>query len=124
MTAEPDGPPLAGREEAMAQAVATLLEPVLAQLGHKLDAISAQLEAILAYVAPGDGEAISQLIALSQEFPAWAVWLPSQGSPWVAIRPASSRVPDPGLPTMWARAATSAELAGRMRAIDRQLALP
>jgi hypothetical protein len=132
MTPEPDDlPPLPGRGEAMAQEVATLLEPVLAQLGHQLDAISAQLEAMLARpdamrplagVAAGCREAIDQLIVLSREFPAWAVWLPYQGRPWVAARAASSRVPGPGLPMVWVDAISAPELAARMRAVDGQLA--
>lgn len=49
MALQPDDqPPLTGREQAIAQAVATLLRPLLTQLDHKLDALSAQLEAILA----------------------------------------------------------------------------
>jgi hypothetical protein len=48
MAPQPDDLPLlTGREKTIAQAVATLLEPLLTRLEHKLDAISAQLEAIL-----------------------------------------------------------------------------
>jgi hypothetical protein len=125
MTPEPgDLPPLTGREETMAQAVATFLEPVLAQLGHKLDAISAQLEAMLGHVAPWDTEAIGQLAVLSREFPAWAVWLPHRGRPWIAARAASSRPPGPGLPMVWADAPSAAKLADLMRRADEQLPSP
>jgi hypothetical protein len=125
MTPHPDDlPPLPGRGEATAQAVATLLEPVLAQLGHQLDAISAQLEAMLALAAPSDGEAIGQLIDLHREFPAWAVWLPHHGRPWVAARMASSRAPGAGLPMVWADASSAAGLAAKMRAVDGQLPSP
>jgi len=125
MTAEPDDPPpLTGREETMAQAVTTLLEPILIQLSSKLDAISAQLEAIFGRVAPWDTEAISQLLALSREFPAWAVWLPHRGRPWIATRAASSRAPGPGLPMVWTDAPSAPELAARMRAVDGQLPSP
>jgi hypothetical protein len=80
------------------------------------------LREALAHVAPGgDREAISQLIALSLEFPAWAVWLPHRGRPWIATRAASSRPPGPGLPMVWADAISAAELAAKMRAVDGQL---
>jgi hypothetical protein len=80
------------------------------------------LREALAGVAPGDREAISQLIALHREFPAWAVWLPRRGGPWVATRMASSRAPGPGLPMVWVEAMTATELARRMQAMDEQLA--
>ena len=82
------------------------------------------LREALAGAAPGDREAISQLIALHREFPAWAVWPSHRGRPWIATRAASSRAPGPGLPMIWVDAATAAGLAGRMRAVDGQLASP
>lgn len=85
------------------------------------DWISSLREA-LADVSSEDRAAISQLIVLYREFPAWAVWLPHQGRPWAAVRPASSRTPGPGLPMVWVEAMTVTELAGRMRAIEGQLA--
>jgi hypothetical protein len=81
------------------------------------------LREVLAGVAPGDREAIGQLIVLVREFPGWAVWLPRRGGPWVATRMASSRAPGPGLPMVWVDAMI-AELARRMRAVDEQLASP
>jgi hypothetical protein len=69
-------------------------------------------------------QAIGEVIALYGEFPAWAVWLPYQGRAWAAVRPASPRPPGPDLPMVWIHAATSVELADRMRAVDAQLAGP
>lgn len=76
--------------------------------------------------APGTaaGNLIIEVIALHQEFPAWAVWLPSTGNGWAAVRPASSRAPGPDLPMVWLHAATSAELAAGMRRVDAQLDRP
>jgi hypothetical protein len=78
----------------------------------------------LAGLGPEDRHAISQVIALHREFPAWAVWLPHGGSPWTAVRPASARAPGPDLPMIWVHADTAAELAARLRGADAQLALP
>ncbi len=68
------------------------------------------------------GRAVAEIIVLHREFPAWAVWLPYGGSSWAAVRPASARPPGPDLPMVWVHAATPAELADRMRAVDLQLA--
>ena len=65
--------------------------------------------------------AISQLIVLHREFPAWAVWLPHEGRPWAAVRPASARPPGPDLPMIWVQAETAADLAARMRRANAQL---
>lgn len=65
---------------------------------------------------------IAEVIMLHREFPAWAVWLPGQGLSWAAVRPASARAPGPDLPMVWVHAATPADLADRMRAVDGQLA--
>jgi hypothetical protein len=65
---------------------------------------------------------IAEVIMLHRKFPAWAVWLPGQGRSWAAVRPASARAPGPDLPMVWVHAATLADLAGRMRAVDGQLA--
>jgi hypothetical protein len=62
----------------------------------------------------------AEIVALYGEFPAWAVWLPVRGA-WVAVRPASSRPPDPHLPTIWVHASSAGELAVRMRASQAQL---
>jgi hypothetical protein len=70
------------------------------------------------------GGAIGQVVVLYREFPAWAVWLPHGGGQWTAVRPASARAPGPDLPMVWVYAATSAELAERMRGVDAQLARP
>jgi hypothetical protein len=64
---------------------------------------------------------IIEVIALHQEFPAWAVWLPWRDGRWTAVRPASSRAPGPELPMVWLHAATSRELAEGMRRADAQL---
>jgi 3-deoxy-D-manno-octulosonic-acid transferase len=71
----------------------------------------------------GGGEAArvaAELITLYGEFPAWAVWLPAGGT-WTAVRPASSRPPDPRLPMIWVHAASAGELAVAMRASQAQL---
>jgi hypothetical protein len=67
---------------------------------------------------------VAETIVLHRDFPAWAVWLPYRGRPWAAVRPASARHPGPDLPMLWVHAATSAELADRMRGADAQLAGP
>jgi len=78
----------------------------------------------LAGLGPEDRQAMSQVIALHREFPAWAVWLPYRGRPWTAVRPASARAPGPDLPMIWVHAGTAAELAAPMRSADAQLAPP
>ncbi len=67
------------------------------------------------------GPAVTAVIRLYQEFPAWAVWLPRGGGPWVAARPASAECPAVGLPMVWVHAGTATELANRMRGVDWQL---
>jgi len=66
--------------------------------------------------------AVSEVVVLWQEFPAWAVWLPHGGRQWTAVRPASARAPGPDLPMIWVHAAVPSELADRMRGVDAQLA--
>jgi hypothetical protein len=83
--------------------------------------ISPRLAAALAGIAPGAWPDIAEIIALHREFPAWAVWLPHRGRPWIAVRAASARAAGPDLPMIWAQARTAAELADRMRATDAQL---
>lgn len=68
-----------------------------------------------------NGPAITGIIDLYREFPAWAVWLPRQGGPWAAARPSSERLPVPDLPMIWVHAETSDELADRMRSVEWQL---
>jgi hypothetical protein len=65
-----------------------------------------------------DAEQAATLLA---DYPAWAIWLPAVGREWTAVRPASSRPPGPGLPLLWAHAATSDGLARKMRALDEQV---
>lgn len=67
-------------------------------------------------------QAIAEIISLYREFRVWAVWLPSGGRSWTAVRPASARVPGPDLPMIWVHAATSVELGDHMRRVDAQLA--
>jgi hypothetical protein len=86
------------------------------------DGISPALAEALAGLDAGARSAVSQVIVLHREFPAWAVWLPHGGRRWTAVRPASARAPGPDLPMVWVHAATSAELAERMRGVDAQLA--
>jgi hypothetical protein len=86
------------------------------------DGISPRLPEALAGLDAEARSVISQVIVLHREFPAWAVWLPHGGRQWTAVRPASARAPGPDLPMIWVHAATSAELAERMRGVDAQLA--
>jgi hypothetical protein len=86
--------------------------------------VSRQLLEVLAGLDAEARQAIGQVIALYREFPAWAVWLPHAGRPWIALRPASARAPGPDLPMVWTQAGTAAELAARMRGADAQLAPP
>jgi len=83
--------------------------------------ISPSLLEALAGLGPEDRQAITEVIALYREFPAWAVWLPHGARQWTAVRPASARAPGPDLPMIWVHAATPAELADRMRGVDGQL---
>jgi hypothetical protein len=86
---------------------------------------ASQLPEALNGLDPEARQAIIQVITLHRELPAWAVWLPHAGRLWTAVRPASARAPGPDLPMIWVRsAATAAELAERMRAVDEQLASP
>jgi hypothetical protein len=73
--------------------------------------------------APGqlantDAFAIAVLVTLHRDHPRWAVWLPTEGQGWTAVRPASSRPPGPAVPMLWVHAGTAAELADRMRQAD------
>jgi len=86
--------------------------------------ISPSLPEALAGLGSEARQVITEVIGLHQEFPAWAVWLPHEGRPWVAVRPASARVPGPDLPMIWTTAPTAAELAARMKSVDAQLAPP
>lgn len=64
----------------------------------------------------------AELVALLAEHPSWAIWLPVGSRDWAAVRPASSRLPGPDLPLLWAQASTAAGLARKMRALDEQVA--
>jgi hypothetical protein len=86
--------------------------------------IEPPLPEALAGLDPEARQAISEVVVLYREFPAWAVWLPHGGRQWTAVRPASARAPGPDLPMIWVHAATPAELAGRMRGADAQLTPP
>jgi hypothetical protein len=66
-------------------------------------------------------QAITEIIVLHVQFPAWAVWPPRRGRSWTAIRPASSQLPGPDLPMIWVHAATASELGDQMRRADVQL---
>ena len=82
------------------------------------------LREVLAGLDPRALPALAEFIVLHRQFPAWAVWLPSAGREWVAVRPASARAPGPDLPLLWARADTATGLADRMRRADGQLSPP
>ncbi|HEX3956388.1 MAG TPA: hypothetical protein VHZ03_07120 [Trebonia sp.] len=89
--------------------------------GHE---IPPQLLEALAGLDPGALQAVTEVIVLHREFPAWAVWPPQRSRPWIAVRVASARVPGAGLPLIWVQAVTAAGLADRLRGADAQLALP
>jgi hypothetical protein len=70
-----------------------------APCGHRDDdGISPPLLEALSGLDLEDRRTVVQVIALYQEFPAWAVWLPHGGRPWVAVRPPSARPPGPEVP--------------------------
>jgi hypothetical protein len=75
-------------------------------------------------LGPEAEQAIAEVIGLHRDFPAWAVWLPHAGRPWIAVRPASARIPGPDLPVIWTKAATASELAARMESVNAHLAPP
>jgi hypothetical protein len=83
--------------------------------------VSPKLREALAALGVEARQAITDLILLHRDFPAWAVWPPPQGEQWTAIRPASGRAPAPDLPMAWVLAATAAELSDRMAAVDAEL---
>jgi hypothetical protein len=66
-------------------------------------------------------EDLAEANALLRDHPRWAIWLPVGGGDWAAIRPASSRPPSPGLPTIWVHADTASELSRLMYAADEQI---
>jgi hypothetical protein len=72
-------------------------------------------------VTPGDEAVLVEAIILMRDYPQWAIWLPASGGGWTAIRPASSRLPSPELPTIWVDADTASELARLMRSTDEQV---
>ena len=53
-------------------------------------------------------QVIAEVIVLNREYPQWALWLPHSGRPWIAVRPASARVPGPELPMIWVRGGSAA----------------
>ena len=71
--ARPHGQALTDRElaaaEALARQVATLLEPVLAEINRKLDGLSQKVEGILALLARWDVASIDALLALLEASP-------------------------------------------------------
>ena len=70
---------------------------------------------------PASEEVMGEITPLYRDCPLWAVWLPSGGH-WTAVRPASDRLPSPGLPLLWAHGMTAREIRNQMRAIDAELA--
>ena len=46
------------------------------------------------------------------------------GRPWVAVRPASARVPGPDLSVIWTTAPTAAERAAWMESVNAELSPP
>ena len=56
-------------------------------------------------------------------FPRWAVWLPTEGGRWTAVRPDGSMPPDREAPLVWVQAGAAGELAALMQAADARLSL-
>jgi hypothetical protein len=83
---------------------------VLAALGEALD-----------WIGAGRVRRLAEVVVLLRAFPQWAVWLPTGGVLWTAVRPAGSMAPGPEVPMLWVRAVTAGELAGLMRAADARL---
>jgi len=79
---------------------------------------------VLAGLDAGASQVMADVIGLYREFPGWAVWLPSPGRTWTAVRPASGRAPGPEQPMVWVHADSAAKLAERMRGVEGQLARP
>jgi hypothetical protein len=65
---------------------------------------------------------VAEFVALHRDHPLWAVWMPSGGRGWVAVRPASSRPPGPEQPMVWVSAVSATELADLMDATDAGIA--
>jgi len=74
-----------------------------------------------AQVAAEEDATLAEAIILLRDHPQWAIWRPTSGSNWTAIRPASSGPPAPELPTIWVHADTPEELARLMQASDEQI---
>jgi hypothetical protein len=83
--------------------------------------IPPRLREVLAALDPPARRAVTELLGVHVEFPAWAVRAPGRDAEWLAVRSASDRAPDAGLPLVWATAGTAEELADRMSRIDAQL---
>lgn len=66
--------------------------------------------------------ALAEAAVLLHAYPRWAVWLPTDGREWTAVRPAGSLPPGRQAPTIWVRAATAGELAAMMDRAEGQLA--
>ena len=62
--------------------------------------------------------AVAEAGVLLYEHPRWAVWLPTVGGEWVAVRPAGARAPGKEMPMVWVRAGTAGELAAQMARAD------
>jgi hypothetical protein len=65
-----------------------------------------------------DALTLAEVAVLHRDHSRWAVWVPSAGGEWTAARPAGLRPPGPEVPMLWVRAATAAELDGRMSRAD------
>jgi hypothetical protein len=83
--------------------------------------LSPRLREILAALDPLDRQAVTDLVAMYAEFPAWAVRVPRWGQEWRAVRSASGRGLGVGMPLVWVSAATAEDAARRMRRVDVQL---
>jgi hypothetical protein len=80
--------------------------------------LTSVIRAVLEQLRFADALALAEVAVLHRDHPRWAVWVPAAGGEWAAARPAGSRPPGPGVPMLWVRAGTAAELGGRMARAD------
>jgi hypothetical protein len=100
------------REEGMEELEGTSRDPDLAS----------SVRGVLEELGVTDALAVAEVVALYRDHPRWAVWPPVPGRQWTAVRPASSRPPEPEVPMIWVHADTAVELGARMGRADAGLA--
>jgi hypothetical protein len=76
------------------------------------------IHSVLEELGVTDALALGEAVALCRDHPRWAVWLPTVGGRWAAVRPAGVLPPGPEVPTLWVDADTADELRARMQQAD------